>query len=98
MEWTWGRHGRISAAILAFAAALAVSRWLGDFRADMEQAKVDVGAKTIRSAVPVAVTLQNGHIDANGMEISDDGKRILFFNRVKLMLRGTGASQETTPP
>ena len=70
----------------------------GSFRAEMDHARVDVAAKTIRSEVPVTVDLRNGRINANGMEITDDGKRILFFNRVKLTLRGTGASQGTTSP
>ena len=70
----------------------------GRFSAEMDRARVDVAAKTIRSEVPVTVTLPSGVIAANGMEITDDGKRILFFNRVKVTLRGSGASKGTTAP
>jgi lipopolysaccharide export system protein LptC len=54
------------------------------FTANMEKAHVSVADKKLISRVPVAVDLKGGgRIDAGGVEISDDGSRILFTNRVK---------------
>jgi lipopolysaccharide export system protein LptC len=54
------------------------------FTANMEKAHVSVKDKKLVSHTPVAVDLKGGgRIDAGGVEISDDGSRILFTNRVK---------------
>ena len=53
------------------------------FKAVMEKAHVVVEAKRLTSDVPVDVTFTTGSIKANGMEITDDGARILFLNGVK---------------
>jgi lipopolysaccharide export system protein LptC len=55
----------------------------GGFDARMAQARVDIDRHRLRSDVPVIVVHPRGVIQANGMEIDDDGARILFFNRVK---------------
>jgi lipopolysaccharide export system protein LptC len=53
------------------------------FDARMAEAVVDINQHRLRSEVPVKVVHPRGVIQANGMEIEDDGARILFFNRVK---------------
>ena len=55
----------------------------GGFDARMAKARVDIERHRLRSEVPVKVVHPRGFIQANGMEIEDDGARILFFNRVK---------------
>jgi lipopolysaccharide export system protein LptC len=53
------------------------------FDARMAEAVVDINRHRLRSEVPVKVVHPRGVIQANGMEIEDDGARILFFNGVK---------------
>ena len=55
----------------------------GSYDARMQKARVTLADKMLLSEVPVAVTFASGQIDANGMKITDDGERILFFNGVK---------------
>ncbi len=49
----------------------------------MDKAHVVVEEKKLTSDAPVAVTLADGTIEANGLEITNDGKTILFLNGVK---------------
>jgi lipopolysaccharide export system protein LptC len=58
------------------------------FVAKMENARVNIGEHRLRSDVPVEVVSPSGVIRSNGMEIIDDGARILFFNRVKATFGG----------
>jgi LPS export ABC transporter protein LptC len=58
------------------------------FVAKMEKANVNIGEHRLRSEVPVEVISPSGVIRSNGMEIVDDGARILFFNRVKATFGG----------
>lgn len=53
------------------------------FTAVMDKAHVVVEEKKLESDSPVDVTFSNGTIRANGMQITDDGARILFLNGVK---------------
>ncbi|MDP4824007.1 MAG: LPS export ABC transporter periplasmic protein LptC [Aestuariivirgaceae bacterium] len=55
----------------------------GGFVAHMSRARVVLEDKAVDTDVPVRVTFDAGVINAQGMKISDDGKRILFFNGVK---------------
>ncbi len=55
----------------------------GRFTARMERAHVVVEEKKLTSDTAVTVTLADGSIEAHGLEISDDGKTILFLNGVK---------------
>ncbi len=67
------------------------------FVAEMAKASVAIDDKKFFSEVPVTVMHRRGQIEANGMEITEDGKRILFFNRVKATFWGTasrGAKQQ----
>lgn len=67
------------------------------FTAIMEQAHVVVEDKRLTSGVPVDVTLPTGTIHANGLEISDDGTRILFLNGVKARFSSAAAKGDTQP-
>lgn len=67
------------------------------FTAVMEQAHVVVENKTLTSKVPVDVTLPSGSIRANGLEITDDGARILFLNGVKARFSQAAAKGDVQP-
>ncbi|HEY7765009.1 MAG TPA: LPS export ABC transporter periplasmic protein LptC [Aestuariivirgaceae bacterium] len=58
------------------------------FVAKMDEARVNIDQHRLRSDVPVEVVSPSGIIRSNGMEIIDDGARILFFNRVKATFGG----------
>lgn len=58
------------------------------FTARMDKAHVVVEEKKLTSGSPVDVALGNGTIAANGLQISDDGNRILFLNGVKARFGG----------
>jgi lipopolysaccharide export system protein LptC len=51
--------------------------------AKMEKAQVKIDEHRLVSEVPVVVAHPRGTIRSNGLEIIDDGARILFFNGVK---------------
>ena len=53
------------------------------FKARMDRANIVVEEKSLASDSPVAVTFGSSTINANGMQITDDGARILFLNGVK---------------
>ncbi len=55
----------------------------GKFVASMDKARVFMEQKKLYSDVPVTVSLKHGTIAAGGVEITDQGNRILFFNRVR---------------
>lgn len=54
----------------------------GRFTARMERANVVVAEKRLTSEGPVSATFGTGTVDANGLQITDDGGRILFLNGV----------------
>lgn len=53
------------------------------FKALMEKANIVVEEKRLSSDSPVTVQFASGTVNANGMQITDDGARILFLNGVK---------------
>jgi len=55
----------------------------GRFTARMQRAHVVVEEKKLTSDTAIAVTLADGSIEAHGLEISNDGKTILFLNGIK---------------
>lgn len=67
----------------------------GRFTARMDKARVIVAEKRLTSNVPVTVEFTSGTIDANGVEISNDGNNILFLNRVKAHFRNTKTGDST---
>jgi lipopolysaccharide export system protein LptC len=67
------------------------------FTALMEKAHVVVEEKKLTSNVPVDVTFGSGTIKANGMEITDDGAKILFLNGVKARFGAETAKGDANP-
>jgi len=61
------------------------------FTANMNKAHVTVKDKKLISKVPVTVDLKGGStIKAGGVEISDNGSRIVFTDRVKAKFKRSG--------
>jgi LPS export ABC transporter protein LptC len=58
------------------------------FTATMARATVALAEEELLAEVPVLVNHRQGEIRANGMAISDDGRRIRFFNRVRATFWG----------
>jgi LPS export ABC transporter protein LptC len=67
------------------------------FKARMDRANVVVKEKRLVSDSPVAVTFGSGTVNANGMQITDDGARILFLNGVKARFDVTQAKGDVNP-
>jgi lipopolysaccharide export system protein LptC len=67
----------------------------GRFTARMDKARVIVGQKRLTSDVPVTVEFTSGTIDANGVDISNDGNDIVFLNGVKARFRDTKTGDST---
>jgi len=64
----------------------------GRFTARLQRAHVVVEEKKLTSDAAVSVTLADGWIEAHGLEISDDGRAILFLNGVRARF-GSAARQ-----
>jgi indolepyruvate ferredoxin oxidoreductase len=56
-----------------------------------------VEEKRLVSGGPVAVTFGSGTVNANGMQITDDGRRILFLNGVKARFDAPQAKGDVNP-
>ena len=56
----------------------------GRFVAAMDKADVTLRDKRLSSRGPVSVTFGRGAITAGGLEITEDGNRVVFLNRVKV--------------
>jgi lipopolysaccharide export system protein LptC len=69
----------------------------GRFTARMAKAHVVVAEKKLTSNTAVTVDLGSGQIDANGLEITDDGKKILFSNGVRAKFRAKGQLGDGKP-
>jgi len=69
----------------------------GRFTARMDRANVVLEEKRFVSESPVAVTFSSGTINANGMQITDDGARILFLNGVKARIEAPRAKGDVNP-
>jgi lipopolysaccharide export system protein LptC len=69
----------------------------GRFTADMERAHVDTNSKKMTSDSPVTVTFGSGTIQANGLEITNDGKNILFHDRVRARFEGQPGEGDGKP-
>jgi lipopolysaccharide export system protein LptC len=57
--------------------------------ARLKSAAIDFKAGTVVSREPVAVTLANGTIDAEGIEIGDNGRVLTFTGRVRTVFEGS---------
>ncbi len=69
----------------------------GRFTAEMERAHVDTTSKKMTSDSPVLVTFGSGTIHANGLEITNDGKNILFHDRVRARFEGQPGQGDGKP-
>jgi lipopolysaccharide export system protein LptC len=67
------------------------------FTARMDKAHVVVEEKKLTSDVPVDVSFATGSVRANGIEITDDGARILFRNGVKAAFNAVPAKGDAKP-
>lgn len=67
------------------------------FTARMDKAHIEVPAKSLESASPVTVDMPTGRIEANGLQITNDGARILFLNGVKARFEGQASKGDQTP-
>jgi lipopolysaccharide export system protein LptC len=54
--------------------------------AQLKSASIDFKAGTVVSREPVTVTFPNGMIEADSLEVSDNGKVIVFKGRVRTVL------------
>ncbi len=64
----------------------------GEYTAYLEKARVTLKEKRLYAKVPVTVIFDRGTIRANGVDISDNGNRVLFFNGVKTRFDSESAS------
>jgi lipopolysaccharide export system protein LptC len=53
----------------------------------LQEADIDVQKGTLISNAPISVESPNGNITAEALEIKDNGKRIVFKNKVKLIFQ-----------
>lgn len=67
------------------------------FTARMAKANVLVEEKKLVSDTPVAVTFTSGTVHANGMQITNDGDRILFLNGVRARFEAPQAEGDANP-
>lgn len=67
------------------------------FIARMAKANVLVEEKKLVSDTAVAVTFTSGTVNANGMQITDDGDRILFLNGVRARFEAPQAEGDAKP-
>lgn len=67
------------------------------FTATMDKAHVVVEEKKLTSDVAVDVSFAGGTIKANGMQITDDGARILFLNGVKAQFGSAATKGDERP-
>jgi lipopolysaccharide export system protein LptC len=60
----------------------------GRYKAQMESAKINLDDKSLVSQSPVHVDMETGSVDADSLEIMDNGKRSLFKGHVKARIEG----------
>lgn len=69
----------------------------GRFKARMDKANIVVKEKKLVADTPVTAQFGSGTVDANGMQITDDGARILFLNGVKARFTAAEGKGDTNP-
>ena len=69
----------------------------GRFTATMAKVHVELERKNLVSNVPVVVEMEAGTINANGLQVSNDGNNIKFLNGVKARFNQTMNKGDTTP-
>jgi lipopolysaccharide export system protein LptC len=56
-------------------------------RAELQSAAIDLAAGNLSTPDPVRISLGGSVIEADSLQIKDNGKRLLFENRVKLVVQ-----------
>lgn len=69
----------------------------GRFTARMGKASIAVNEKKLTSDTAVTANFASGTVDANGMQITDDGARILFLNGVKARFTASEGKGDVNP-
>lgn len=69
----------------------------GRFSATMDKARIAVKDKRLTADTPVVAQFGSGTVEANGMQITDDGARILFLNGVRARFTAAEGKGETNP-
>ena len=69
----------------------------GRFTATMAKAHVELEKKNLVSNVPVVVEMEAGTINANGLQVSNDGNNIKFLNGVKARFNQTMKKGDSSP-
>ena len=69
----------------------------GHFTVAMDKANIAVSNNKLTSGSPVVANFASGTVNANGMQITDDGNRILFLNGVKAHFSATDAKGDNNP-
>jgi lipopolysaccharide export system protein LptC len=69
----------------------------GNWTASLQKARIVLEEKRLTSQSPVAVQTSNGLISAQGVEVSNDGKRVLFSGGVKATFGGASNKGDATP-
>ena len=64
----------------------------------LRSAFIDFKAGIVTSEEPVSVILENGVIDATGLDVSDNGKVMHFRGRVHAVFASGDKTAETSPP
>jgi lipopolysaccharide export system protein LptC len=73
------------------------------YEARLSQARVDMAKGTVTSNEPVAVKLLNGTLDAQGLEITQNGEVVRFEGGVSMILfpeeaKPAGANSDSARP
>ena len=69
----------------------------GRFTARMDKASIAVNEKKLTADTAVKASFASGTVDANGMQITDDGARILFLNGVKARFTASEGKGDVNP-
>jgi hypothetical protein len=63
----------------------------------MAKVHLELEKKNLVSNVPVVVEMEAGTINANGLQVSNDGNNIKFLNGVKALFNQTMTKGDKTP-
>ncbi|MCA3553954.1 LPS export ABC transporter periplasmic protein LptC [Aestuariivirga sp.] len=69
----------------------------GRFKVRMDRAEIAVKQKKLTANTPVIAQFASGTVDAKGMQITDDGARILFLNGVRARFSAAKGKGDTNP-
>lgn len=68
------------------------------YEARLNSAAIDFKAGTVVSREPVTVTMTNGSVEAQGLDITDNGKVLSFIGRVRTVIERDAAAPATPGP